>query len=245
MKIQTLLCAVTLLLSVAVVLPGCKKDKQKTPDCKLVSAQITGSTTPESYTFSYNADNKVNQIMSVNGGTTSTTTLTYSGNKVNVSQSIGGAIINKTVLTLNSAGRILLQEQRDPNNDTLISTTTMTYNGNGELLSIASMSGGSTTLSTIAMSNGNIVSMTDGTNLTTLEYYTDQAWRAGDYIDILQRLQLGNNFYLVNKNLIKSLSFGTNITNFTYTFDDNNNISSLQMLSGGAPINVSYQHQCQ
>lgn len=224
-----------------------KKDEPKKLTCNLISANIN-SNKPDasSYTFSYNSDNKVSQIVYVYKSTTTTTTLAYSGNTVNATSREGGALKGKAILTLNSAGRIVRQENRDIVNDTIQAVLIYTYSASGELTTFSSQSGKTEPkVSTVASINGNVSSIASAGNVTLLEYYTDQASRAGDYIDILQRLQLGNNFYIVNKNLVKSQTTGTDISNFSYTYDANNNISALQIVNNGTTTDVTYQHQCQ
>ncbi len=230
---------------------SCKKDdpapQPAAPVCKLIAATVTPATgAGATYNFSYNSEGKAIQI-AASGSSTFTRTLTYASSTINIIQNNAGVTEQKSVLTLNSAGKILKLENRDVNNDTVRSTQTFTYNGNGELLTTKYQSGGSSTVTTTVVSYtaGNLTSFSSAGSITTYEYITDQAFRPGDYWYIAQFLSYGNNFFITNKNLLKSQTSGADIVNFDYTFDSNNNISKLQIISGADITDVDYQYDCQ
>lgn len=247
MKTSKILTTAAIVLIAATTFTSCKKDDKKKPNCKLISATVDGGGGGggETYTFSYNNDNKVIQIAATGGSSPSTTTLTYSGTTVNIISRSGGSIDGKVILTLNDASHVTRMEDRDPVSNSIDSYTDYTYGTNGNLTSYTSKYGSSAPeLTTVATTNGNITSIASAGDITTLEYNTDQAWRSGDYIDIIQRLQQGNNFYLFNQNLLKSTTNGGDISNYNYTYDANNNIATLQIVGGGSATGVTYQHQC-
>lgn len=244
MTTQKILSAVAIALFATATFTSCKKDK-KEPLCQLTSASVIASGGSDNYSFTYNSDNKVNQIVEVSGGTTTTTTLAYSGNIVNITSRELGVIEDLTILTLNSDGRVIREENRDPNTNSITSYTNYTYASNGELTSSTSKYGTDPEdFSIITTTNGNISSISNDGDVTTLDYITDQTWRAGDYLDIIQRLNNGNNFYFVNKNLVKSVASGGNINNFSYTYGENNTITQMKIISGGTSTDVNYVHEC-
>lgn len=248
MKFRNTILVPALLIAVVFTFSNCKKKEvEKKLSCKLISANVNyDGNTSESYTFSYNNENKVSQISSTSGAYKYTTTLAYSGNLVEIIKREGPSVIEKKTLTLNSADHITRIEERDPENDTLISISMMNYNSNGELINYTTKySNEPARLTTVVTSNGNITSLASEGDVTTLEYNLSQNWRAGDYVDLIQRIFYGNNFYLFNKNLLKSMKMNGQIVNFNYSYDVDNNITQMETLTNGNTSIITYQHQCE
>lgn len=229
---------------------SCKKDK--TPDtpaakqCRLIAATVTPTSgTAVTYSFSYNNDKSVSQIISSESPVV-TQTFTYSGHTINLIEKTGNTITSKRVMTTNNSGRLLHSESRDLNVDTITSTNDYEYNNNGDLLKITSKYGTSAPEITNAVfTNGNISSIGGSGSVTTFDYYTDQNFRIGDYIYLTQFLNSGNAFYIFNKNLVKTFTSGSSISNFNYTFDSDNNISQTKIVSGSDITTVDVQQVCE
>lgn len=245
--------AIAAFVCLAITVQSCNKDKDSDPTptpaakvCRLTSATvIPPSGEGITYSFSYNNDHKISQIIS-SDSPVNTTTFTYSGNTINVAGKSGTTQTDKTIITTNAAGLQLHSETRDLDNDTVISSIDYEYGSNGDLLKITNIYGDDDpTITNASSSDGNIISLNGSGSLTTMEYYTDQKFRIGDYFHILQMIQTGTAFYIVNKNLVKSFSSGSNITNFNYTFDADNNITQLDIISGADITTVHFQQVCE
>ena len=239
---QVLKFAVVLLVAGATI-SGCQKDKNKESNCQLVAANFAADSAGSSYTFTYNSNNKITQIVST--GDNINKTLAYSGNTVEIINRESSQIQGKTVLTLNSEGRIIRQEDRDPVSNQVENVSDYTYSASGELTSVSNKYGNSQAqISTLTNTNGNITIANNNGQISTFEYLEDQPQRAGDYFDLLQRLNMGNNFSVFNKNLLKRIQDQSSTTEFSYTYDENNNISSLTIKEGNNIEKVNYKYDC-
>lgn len=243
----------TAIICLALSFQSCKKDKDSdsnpTPPakvCRLAAATITtpsGSGT--TYSFSYNNDEKISQII-LSGSPLVTATFTYSGNAINVVRKSGATITSKIVITTNAAGLILHSEDRDLNTDTVDSYSDYEYTNSGELTKVTQNYGSSEpNISNCSYSNGNLVTLSNSGTVSSFDYYTDQSFRIGDYLRFLQFIDTGNAFFIVNKNLVKSQTDGDYISNFNYTFDTDNNITQLDIINGAEITSVAFQQICE
>src|SRR5690554_3510326 len=230
-KISTLIALVCIVISIQ----SCKKEKDTNPvptppkkECRITAITVGGNTS----SFSYNNDKKVSQIIT-SGTPEETKTFTYNGNTINIITKSGTTVDGKSVLTTNDEGKISRLEQRDLITDTVTYSTNFEYSSNGELLKATHNSGSaSPNIVNYAYSNGNLMSFSNSGDVTTYEYYPNQDFRIGDYNYIAQALQFGNAFFIVNKNLVKSADNGSDITNYNYTFDEDNNITKVEIVKG-------------
>lgn len=243
----------TAIVFLAISIQSCKKDKDSDPaptppvkKCRVTAATITSSSEPGvTYSFTYNNDMKVSQIISSESPVV-TTTFTYSGNTVNVIKKSGTTITDKTVITTNAAGLQLRSEERDLNTDTATYFSDYEYNNSGEILKVThGYSNSDPTITNCSYTDGNMISMSSSGIIANLEYYTDQSFRSGDYLHLIQFLESGNTLYIVNKNLVKSLIQGSSITNFNYTFDTDNNIIQMDVINGSDIMTVDFQQVCE
>ncbi len=239
----------TAIACLAISIPSCKKDKDPDPPakkCRLTAITITPSTgTPSTTSFSYNNDKTLSQIIS-SGSPVVTNTFTYSGNTINRITKEGNAITGKTVMTTNSAGNLLHSEDRDINTDTITSKSDYEYNSNGELLKVTTKYGSSAPqIENSVFLNGNLSTIGGSGSLTSLEYNTDKKFQIGDYLHLIQLLNTGSAFYIINKNLVKSITNGSNITNFDYAFDANSNITQMKIVNGASITTIDVQQVCE
>lgn len=217
---------------------SCKKDKdeKKKPNCRIIT--ITPSTSGNSFNISYNSEGKISSISTGND----VTTFAYSGNTIIGTTTTSGTFSSKKIITLNSNGLATNVKTEFNAAGTNWSNDLYEYSGT-ELIKATSTSssGGTPSVSTLTWSNGNLTSITSGSSVSTIDYYTDKPAQEGDYLDIAQ-LVGGFQIYKT-KNAIKSLFSGSSITSFDYNFDGDGKITALTA-SGGSNITYTYQHQC-
>lgn len=217
---------------------GCKKDKdeKKKPTCRIIT--IIPSPSGNTFNVNYNSDGKISSISTGND----ITNFAYSSNTIIAITTTSGSFSSKKIITLNSNGLATNVKTEFNTTGTNWNNDAYEYSGT-ELIKATSTSssGGTPTISTLAWSNGNLISTTSGSSVSTIDYFTDKPAQTGDYLDIAQ-LVGGFQIYRT-KNAIKSLSTGSGITNFNYNFDADGKITSLTA-SGSSNATYSYQHQC-
>jgi hypothetical protein len=235
MKTTQLAMAAALLT--IITMAGCKKDKDdKKPDCRIIT--ITPSPTGSAFNISYNSEGKISTIST--GG--DITTFAYSGNTVIATTTNSGTFKRKMIITLNGNGLATNVKTETNASGTTWNNDLYEYSGTEIIKATGTSStGGTPTVSTLTWSNGNLVSITSGTSVSTLDYFTDKPAQTGDYLHIAQ-LVAGYQIYRT-KNAIKSLLSGSSITSFNYTFDADNKITSLAA-TGSSNTTFTYQHQC-
>jgi hypothetical protein len=225
-------------LLVILAFTACKKDKdeKKKPTCRIIT--ITPSPSGNSFNISYNSEGKISTMSTGND----ITTFAYSGNTIIGTTTTSGTFSSKKIITLNSNGLATNVKTEFNTSGTNWSNDVYEYSGT-ELIKATNTSsgGGSPSISTVTWSNGNLVSISSGSSVSTIDYFTDKPAQTGDYLDIAQ-LVGGFQIYRT-KNAIKSLFSGSTITSFNYNFDADGKITSLTA-SGGTNITYSYQHQC-
>jgi hypothetical protein len=236
MKTTQLATAAAMLL--IITMAGCKKDKDepKKPDCRIIT--ITPTPSGSAFNISYNSDGKISTISTGSD----ITSFAYSGNTIIATTTNSGTFSSKKIITLNGNGMAVNVKTETNASGTNFSNDVYEYSGT-ELIkaTTTSSSGGTPTISTLTWNNGNLVSISSGSSVTTLDYFTDKPAQVGDYLNIAQ-LVVGYQIYRT-KNAIKSLFQGSTITSFDYSFDGDNKITSLAA-TGGSNITYSYQHQC-
>jgi len=225
-------------LFLILVFSACKKDndEKKKPTCRIIT--ITPSPSGNAFNITYNSEGKISTISTGND----ITTFAYSGNTVIGTTNTSGVFSSKKIITLNANGMATNVKTEFNSSGTNWSNDLYEYSGT-ELIKATSTSstGGTPSVSTLTWSNGNPVSATTGTSVTTLDYFTNKPAQTGDYLDIAQ-LVVGYRIYKP-KNAIKSLLNGTNINSFDYTFDSDGKITSL-VATGATNTTYTYQYQC-
>ena len=221
-----------------ITMAGCKKDKDeaKKPDCRIIT--VTPTTSGSSFNISYNSDGKISTISTGSD----ITSFAYSGSTIIATTTNSGTFGSKKIITLNANGMATNVKTEFNASGTDWSNDVYEYSGT-ELIkaTTTSSSGGAPNVSTVTWSNGNLVSISSGSGVSTLDYFTDKPAQTGDYLSLAQ-LVAGYQIYKT-KNAIKSLFSGSTITSFDYSFDGDNKITSLTA-TGGSNITYSYQHQC-
>lgn len=239
MKTSKLLAKAMITLVAIVFFSACKKDKdeQNKPVCRIITA-IPSSGAGNSFNMTYNNEGKVSTISSGND----ITTIAYSGNTAIATTNTSGAFSSKRIINFNSDGlAINVKIEYDPAG-TSWDNQLYEYSGTNLIkATYTSSSGGTPSVSVVTWSNDNLVSVSSGTSVSTLDYYTDKFSQTGDYLYLAQLVQ-GFQIYRT-KNLLKSISSGTDINNFNYSFDADGNISSVTV-TGSTAVTYTYQYQC-
>jgi hypothetical protein len=238
MKTMKLFSSITFVLVTIGFLAGCKKNKDevKKPDCRIIT--ITPST-GDAYNISYNTDGKLSTVSYGNN----TTTYAYSGNTVIATTNISGAFDSKKIITVNAQGMALNVRTENNVSGTDWNNYVFEYSGGTQLIksTYTTSSGGAPDITLLTWTNGNLSSLTSGSSVTTIDYYTDKPAQEGDYLHIAQLVQ-GYRIYKPN-NLIKSVLSGSSITSFAYNFGTDGIITSLTASGSSASV-FTYQHQC-
>jgi hypothetical protein len=225
---------ITVSLLATGILFGCKKDSAPKPTCVIITASGSGGPT----NFTYNSEGK---LTSISAGAL-TKSLAYSSNTVICITTNSGVFDNKKIITLNSNG--LAANVRIENNmaGTYWENYVFEYNGT-ELTkqTLTNYAGGAPTIATCTWNGGNLVTSVVGTTTTTFEYYENKPTKAGDYFHITQFIEGYES--IRNKNALKSVLAGSNISNIDYPSDADGKITSL-ILTGSTSATVTYQYQC-
>jgi hypothetical protein len=214
-----------------------------TSSCKIISLYDSANGSGSTFNFSYNNNGEISTIQNTNATTGYTEVFTYGNNLILVTKtSIGGVFQSSDSIGLNSAGLMTIDVQVDASNNRTIDA--YTYNSSNQLLTSTNQSnGGTVTTYNYTYTGGDLASYTDGTNVVTLTYFTNKSTAQGDYLNIFQLFNYGDEF-IKNTHLSESLQAGGTIENFNYTFDSSGKITKLTATSGATVETVIYQYQC-
>jgi len=235
MRTQKFLSVPVLLFAAASLFSSCKKDDAPSQSCRIITISASGS---DPINFTYNADGKVSSYIS---GKTSIT-YAYSGNNVVSNETYNGAFSQKKIITNGANGLTTNVKTETSANGSTWFNDSYEYNGTQLIKATTTFSDGSQpTVNIIKWENGNMSTLTNGNNITNIEYYTDKPAQQGDYLDLIQKIQNVNIYR--TKNAIKSLFSGGDINTYEYTFGSEG-ITGLKMSQGNSTTNYTYQHQC-
>ncbi|MCP9749687.1 hypothetical protein [Ferruginibacter sp. HRS2-29] len=220
MRTQKFLSVPVILLAAASLVSSCKKEEAPSQTCRIITVSAPGT---DPINFTYNAEGKVSSYIS---GKTSIT-YAYSGNNVVSNETFNGAFSQKKIIT-NGANGLTTNVKTETNADgTQWYNDTYEYSGTQLIKATTTYSNGSQPIVNILKwENGNMVMLTQGNNVTNIEYYADKPAQQGDYLDLIQKTQ-NINIYRT-KNAIKSLFSGGDINTYEYTFG-NEGITGLKM----------------
>lgn len=225
--------AITAVLLIAGVFPGCKKTNDSKPDCKIIT--IAPVPTGSSYHITYNAEGKIRRLVY----NSSLVNYEYNGNTVTATSEDSGSFRSRKIISLNEAG--LAINVRTEQNITGTDWVNDFYEYNGEELTRStntSSTGSKPTITNYVWSGHNLVSGTVDSSTTVFDYYPDKPRSDGDYFSLIKTL-LGYDVFRP-KNLVKSVDG----TVFEYDFNSDGKITSLTLNSGGNSIFLDYEYQC-
>ncbi len=236
MKLFTKLFAT---LVAVTIFGGCKKDSQSgqpQSSCKISTISEGGTI---AISVAYNNDGTVDSITSGNY----VTSYVYSGNTIIETSLNSGQFDNKAIVTVNSNGLATNVRTQNSADGTDWDNEAYEYNGTQVTkLTYTTSYGVSSDVSTFQWSGGNLVSLIDAGDTTKIAYFTDKLNQPGDYLSLSQLLQGYSVFK--NKNVIKTITNGTDVSSITYIYDADGKITSLTENDGTNSYDYSFQYQC-
>lgn len=221
---------------------SCKKDNDKTPaglSCRIITA-LGG---PDTYHFTYDSQGKLSSLHIA--PTKQKFTYTYEGNITNLLVEVDGKFLAKYIITNNSQGFTTNIRRLANEAGTTWNNQAAEYNGTqlAKILYTTSNPSSPVIAVTYTWKNGNIASQESGNSVIGFEYYTDKPAVAGDWRKYSELIE-GYHFF-DNKNCIKSVKSGGEITSFTYDFDDAGKILKMTVIEpGNAQSSVEYEYAC-
>lgn len=243
MKKLLLFACTTLIAGTLLTITSCKKNDDD-PVCRLSTATNVSSSGNSALVFSYNTDGKLSQMVST-GASSYTRTFSYSGNTINIIQRDGAnAIVQTSDVTLNNANKVVSIVTKSAAG-TVTEMLNVDYDANGNASRIIAKYGsGTPDTSILTYSGGDLITITSGTSITTLTYYTDKAFQPGDYLYYTQMMQYGA-MYITNQHMLKSYqNSGGTPSNFTYEYDNSGNVSKITLISGSTTESLDYTYNC-
>lgn len=252
MKTNTTIFRLMLAAALFAGFSSCKKNSSSsttttpvTPakTCKIITLQDVNGSNITNYTLTYNNDGKISTLVS-KGAYASRKIFVYTGNYILVtSTDTTGTPTQQDSVLLNSAGLIASVHTHYPSSSSY-NTITMTYDATNQLATTTSVyNGGTPSISTYSWTGGDMTQSSDGTNITTYDYYTDKNSEDGDLFNIEQLVQYGA-FYIKPKHQAKATG-GSSVLNISYTYDSDGKITGVSATSTSSNENISYTYQCQ
>jgi hypothetical protein len=242
---KKLLVSAPLFLCIIVFNQSCsKKSGAATPSaCQIITVVDSYNGTNTTYNLAYGNNGKISTIQNTSAANPYTEVFTYSGNIILTTETgTGNVFISSDSLVVNTAGLVTFSMQIDASNDTTVNV--YTYDGNNNLLkSTYQYNSGTISTNTYQYTNGDLTSSSDGTTTTTYTYNTAKPSENGDYIHISQLFNYGAQA-IQTAHLIETITSGSTIDDFNYTFDSSGKITALTLTSGSTVETVTYQYQC-
>jgi len=234
MKYSVFLLPILFMFSVT----GCKKNKAIEPDCYVIVI-VPSSGAPVN--FSYNSEG---EIESIKEGLNSISFI-YKTDSIIASQTRNNIFYEKRKYKLNSNGfpsNVRIESDQSGNNWINYSYE---YNGTElKKMTITTSSAGLSQVYNYTWNNGNLTSITDGTNTHTYEYYSDKTYRVGDACFLMERLHDYGVGVMRTKNMRKSDQYvspaGSYTLNYNYEFDSKGKVTAVKENS----LTYNLQYQC-
>lgn len=217
-------------ITLFILLTGCKKDKTKEQDCKL----LTVTTDVGSTVFTYDGNGRISSITRGN----KVARYEYSGSSVIVNVTVDGAFFHKINATLND-NHLPVNIRLDKNvAGTQWNNYLMEYSGTQLIKRTDTYHTGSTPqVANYTWVNGNLVSSTSGSGTVSFTYDESKAVQAADVLTVSGLLSDDGFIMIKNRNLVNSF----NGMPVTYTFDAYNRITGANI---GTVASSSYQYTC-
>lgn len=243
MKAQGTIAALCALLILASTFNSCKKDNDKKASCKLVKVTQNSAGNIAVVTISYNTEGKISAVTNASSMENNSKVFTYSGNTINVvTTSASGS--RRDSITIDASGRPVNIRIFYDNSGTSWTNNRYEYNGKDLARVLETTSSTSTTDTTKATySSGNMVTLGSGTSVIVLDYHTDKNTRQGDYLGLVSMINYGVITH-PHKNLLKSISNGSGLTNFAYDIDADGKIINAVVTTGSNSTILNYEYQC-
>lgn len=208
--------------------------------CKILAAAEVGGNgdTVAKYTYQYNSDSKLRGSL-YTGSYSDTVSYSYSGKTIYRSVAAG---INSSVdtITLNDAGFEVHDKEVV---GTSVYMTDFVYDVNMQLKTFTQQQDSYPPISSsYTFTNGDVTLITNGAFQDTLVYDTSKLAVSGNLDQFNQLLGQGA-MYIKNKHLLISESHGST-TKYTYVFNGEGNISSMNIGTGNNSETINYTYDC-
>jgi len=242
--------AALLLLAVS-----CKKKDNDAPSCRIISATEVsenglGMSSTSNYQFTYDSKKRlISSVRQINGGATYYISLAYGANTIiaTYSSSAAGGTVRDSV-SLNNKGQItnICFYYGVTNDDWINMRYEYEYAGGKLLRTINSSStpGSSPVTSNVTVQNGDVVTIDDGMDPESYEYFTDKAFRLGDPLHFASFISYGQEI-TPNAHLLKRDLSSADTIDYSYDIDTDERIVKVTATSTASGITTtSYQYQC-
>lgn len=229
---------------VFIVFISCKKNNDKKASCRIVTVAQTSPSSNVIQNLTYNNEGRISTA-STSGPNGGNKVFTYNGNTViAISTRHDNSFSGRDSITLDAKRRPLNIRTFFDEAGTNWTNSRFEYNGNDlQKIIQTEETNGSPETSVATYNNGNMVSLSNTTSVTTLEYFTDKKVQQGDYLEVASLIQYGVSVY-PHKNLLKTIASAGTILNFNYEFNPDGTISRVTATTGGTVATLSYQYQC-
>lgn len=159
---------------------------------------------------------------------------------ITITKKSTGALSEKKYISTNVSGMVTSSRTDSYDNNTIIGSIISLYEYDGtELVKQTIQSGTAPYYSnTYSWNDGNVTNETTSSAVNAYDYYIDQAWQQGDYLNLTMLLSEGveASRIIKNRNLIKSVN-GTTVV-ITYDFDVQGRVSIIHV--NGAKLWLEY-----
>lgn len=218
---------------------SCSKKSSNKQTCQIVTVtDVVSSNTPTTYNITYDNSGRISTEETSDGSTSTSRVFTYIGSTEIMTSTSGSATTTDSII-INSDGLMAADYYTDP---TTKAVTTYTYNGTECIKAVYVANGGAPQTTTLTWTNGDLTSLSDGSNTSTYTYNTKTTVQ-GDYFQIVQLVNYGAVF-IRNTHQVVAFQSGGSITNFNYTYDNTGKITALSGTAGSNVESISYQYTC-
>jgi hypothetical protein len=210
-------------------------------DCRIIKITATASPGNNVHSLTYNNEGKISTY-NITGSTPTSKVYNYIGNNIIINNSVPGETWRDSIV-VNDRGNILYLRRYSPSN-TDYTDNTFFYSGE-ELTRVEQRTSGNAIPRVIMYTyeNGNPVREESLSGTIIMEFYENEEVQQGDYL-VLSGLTLYGVILYPQKNLIKTLSMGSFVANFSYEKDSDGLIKQLTATVGGEVTTLAYEYEC-
>jgi hypothetical protein len=239
------LLAVGAILCVLSLLPSCKpNDNGGSGQCRIAHiAELSGASFRTDYYFTYDDQNRLTSLVS-SGGDSIEHRYSYIGtNTVLIRTTDSGRFLRHDSLLLDGNGRVINRRSFSNESGTDYENHSYSYGPTGNVMEeVYSTSTGAPAVVTAYTTSdeGNITSSTQG---VTYGYHTDQAYRDGDFWQVMQLLRDG---YVIfkSKHMLANIRQGNVYQNINYTYDAAGRTNVLTYNENTNTFLLRFDHTC-
>ncbi|HTD95004.1 MAG TPA: hypothetical protein VK644_14360 [Chitinophagaceae bacterium] len=235
MKSLKILVPALFVLTLTSIFISCKKNKDndRKLTCRVSSFTGIGD---KPVVLTYNQEGKVSRVSTG----FHVVTISSDGNKKTIVTLDTGKFSQRSIVTENAAGLATNVRLETTIDGSTFFNTAFEYDGEEVSRSVATNSEGTPpVITTFTWVNHNMVSQTSDGSTITFDYFLDKPRQDGDFLFLLRTIQ---GFETIrSRNLIRTFATGAS---FTYDFNADGNIASLQANQPGSIVIVDYVYDC-